>query len=123
MPGMRSERRRAASGNLVFQADVSNATENVQRRALLYRRRGHMWQELPADTEWWEVQIEPSDLKYIRVFPRAQWRRIANGSFLLPDIVGRINTRSFAGIARECVTRVHAISAVCAGMILSVVSC
>ncbi len=95
--------------HLVLRADVTNMAENVQRRALLYRRRGHMWRELPADTEWWEVQIEPSDLKFIRVFPRAQWRRLANGSFLLPDIVERIRTGSFTGLARECVTRVHAI--------------
>ena len=95
--------------HLVLQADLTNAAENDQRRALLYRRRGHMWRELPADTEWWEVQIESSDLNLIRVFPRAQWRRIADGSFLLPDVVERIRTRRFTGLAQECITKVHAI--------------
>lgn len=94
---------------LVFQADVTDTDENALRRALLYRRHGHMWQELPVDTEWWEVRIEPSDLKLIRVFPRAQWRRIANGSFLLPDVVERVRTRRFTGLAQECVTKLHAI--------------
>ena len=95
--------------HLVLQADLTNTAENDQRRALLYRRRGHMWRELPPDTEWWEVQIEPSDLRLIRVFPRAQWRRIADGSFLLPDVVERIRTQHFTGLAQECVTKVHAI--------------
>jgi hypothetical protein len=94
---------------LVLRADVTNAAENALRRALLYRRRGHMWHELPVNTEWWEVQIEPSDLKHIRVFPRAQWRRIANRSFLLVDVAERIRVQPFAGRVRECVTKVHAI--------------
>lgn len=96
--------------HLVFRADVTNAAENVLRQALLYRRRGHMWRELPADIEWWEVQIEPQDLKLIRVFARAQWRRIANGSFLLLDVAECIRTRLFAESVQECVTKVHAIS-------------
>jgi hypothetical protein len=95
---------------LVLQADVTDAAENALRRALLYRRRGHMWHELPANTEWWEVQIEPSDLKLVRIFPRAQWRRIANGSFLLIDVAERIRTQPFNGRVRECVIKVHAIS-------------
>jgi len=95
--------------HLVLRADVTTAAENALRRALLYRRRGHMWHELPVNTEWWEVKIEPSDLKLIRAFPRAQWRQIANGSFLLVDIAERIRTRPFTGHVRECITKVHAI--------------
>ena len=94
---------------LVLQADLRNAAENVLRRALLYRRRGPMWHELPVNTEWWEVQIDSSDLKHIRVFPRAQWRRIANGS-LLVDVAERIRVQPFAGRVRECIAKVHAIS-------------
>src|SRR6266852_4169505 len=67
--------------HLVLDADISNEQENALRRALLFRRRGHMWRELPADTQWWQVQIEPDDLARIRVFPRAHWRKIANGNF------------------------------------------
>lgn len=95
--------------HLVLHADVTNAAENALRRALLYRRRGHMWHELPANTEWWEVQIDPLDLKLIRVFPRAQWRRIASGSLWLLDVTARIRVGSFAGRIQECVTKVQAI--------------
>jgi hypothetical protein len=95
---------------LVLQADVTNAAENALRRALLYRRRRHMWRELPVNTEWWEIQIEPSDLKLIRVFPRAQWRRIAKGSLLLLDVTERIRTERSIRRAQKCLTKVHAIS-------------
>ena len=83
---------------------------NALRRALLFRRRGHMWRELPADTAWWEVQIEPEDLERIRVFPRAQWRKVANGSFLLRDIVRRIKTTPFRGRTRDFIAKVQALS-------------
>jgi hypothetical protein len=82
---------------LVMQADVTNDCENALRRALLFRRRGHMWRELPTDTQWWEVRLESDDLDLIRVFPRAQWRRVSNGSFQLIDIAERIATVDFPG--------------------------
>ncbi len=74
----------------VSNPDLSSEPENALRRALLFRRRESMWRELPADTEWWEVEISATDLSRVRVFPRAQWRRVASGSFLLSDIVQRI---------------------------------
>jgi hypothetical protein len=49
-----------------------------------------MWRELPRDTQWHEVEINQDDLKRIRVFPRAHWRKISSGSFLLSEIVKRI---------------------------------
>jgi hypothetical protein len=76
--------------SLVIHPDYSNATENAVRRALLFRRRGHMWRELPQDTQWWQVEIEPEDLERIRVFPRAQWSKISDGSYCIGDIVRRI---------------------------------
>ncbi len=82
---------------LVMEADVTNERENALRRALLFRRRGHMWRELPADTQWWEVTLDTDDLDLIRVFPRAQWRRVSNGSFQLTDITERITTVDFSG--------------------------
>jgi hypothetical protein len=95
---------------LVMESDVTNETENALRRALLFRRRGHMWRELPSDTQWWEVEIELSDLNLIRVFPRAQWRRVANGSFLLRDIAERIRTVRFKGRTRDFIAKVQALS-------------
>ena len=95
---------------LVLKADISNAGENALRRALLFRRRGHMWRELPADTQWWQVEFDPDDLQLIRVFPRAQWRRISNGSFQLTDIVERIRKVRFAGKTRDFISKVQSLS-------------
>ncbi|HYX69643.1 MAG TPA: hypothetical protein VE825_10960 [Terriglobales bacterium] len=75
---------------LVVEADLTNETENALRLALLFRRRAILWRELPSDTQWWEVQLEPADVNKVRVFPRAQWRRLASGSFLATDVVDRL---------------------------------
>ncbi len=96
--------------DLVLNADVTNDRENALRRALLFRRRGHMWRELPSDTHWWQVEIEQRDLPLIRVFPRAQWRKVADNSFLLTDIVHRIRTERFNGKTRDFIAKVHALS-------------
>lgn len=96
--------------DLVLGAQLEDESANALRRALLFRRRGHMWRELPSDTQWWEVQIEPEDLKRVQVFPRAQWRRVANGSFLLSDIVKRIRTKPFRGKTRDFISKVQALS-------------
>jgi hypothetical protein len=95
---------------LVLGAEITDETGNALRRALLFRRRGHLWRELPADTAWWEVQIEPEDLQRVRVFPRGKWRRVADNSFLLTDVVRRIKTRSFRGGTRHFITKVQALS-------------
>jgi hypothetical protein len=96
--------------HLVLDAELSDETGNALRRALLFRRRGHMWRELPANTQWCEVKIEPQDLERVRVFPRAQWRRVANGSFLLKDIVKRIKNKPFRGRTRNFIAKVQALS-------------
>ena len=75
---------------LVRRPNLQNSRENAVRQALLFLRRGAMWRELPADTRWYEVEITPEDLERIRFFPRAQWRRVAQGSFQLIDVVERI---------------------------------
>jgi len=95
---------------LVLSAQITDEAGNALRRALLFRRRGHMWRELPEDTQWWEVQIEPQDLERVRVFPRAQWRRVANGSFLLREIARRIKTKPFRGGTRDFIAKVQALS-------------
>ena len=51
------------------------------RRALFNIRHRALWKELPKDTQWFEAEIEMKDLARIRVFPRAQWRKFAFGSF------------------------------------------
>jgi hypothetical protein len=67
-----------------------DARENQMRRALLFRRRGKLWRELPKNTEWWEVELQPEDLARVRVFPRNHWRRFALDSFYLLDTIGRV---------------------------------
>jgi hypothetical protein len=96
--------------HLVLDSDIGNEQENALRRALLFRRRGHMWRELPPDIQWWQVQIEPADIAQIRVLRRGHWRRIANGKFELSDIVDRIRTRRFTGRTRELITQIQSLS-------------
>jgi len=79
--------------HLVGRPDLGSARENALRRALLFLRRGAMWRELPADTKWFQVDLTYQDLGRIRFFPRAQWRRVAQGSFYLKDIVERIREK------------------------------
>jgi len=95
---------------VVLQADITNERENALRRALLFRRRGHMWRELPADTQWWEVEIEGRDLGLINVFPRAQWRQLATNSFQLREIVDSIRSKRFSPGARDFIAKVQALS-------------
>jgi O-antigen/teichoic acid export membrane protein len=76
--------------SLVYHPNLENERENTIRRALLFRRRGRMWRELPKDTEWWQVQLGPGDVARIRAFPRKQWRAVADGSFYLNDLVDNI---------------------------------
>jgi O-antigen/teichoic acid export membrane protein len=80
-------------GDLVQHPDLGSHRENALRRALLFLRRGAMWRELPGNTKWFEVEVNDEDLARIRFFPRAQWRRVAQGNFYLKDVVGRIRQK------------------------------
>lgn len=73
--------------HLVSNPDLESARENDLRRALLFLRRGAMWRELPEDTHWFQVGVTSEDLDRVRFFPRAQWRRVAEGSFYLTDMI------------------------------------
>jgi O-antigen/teichoic acid export membrane protein len=79
--------------HIVTRPDVTNSKENAVRRALLFLRRGAMWRELPLDTKWFEVELTIEELSRVRFFPRAQWRRVARGSFYLTDVVERIRQK------------------------------
>ena len=83
--------------HLVEHSDLDNPHENFIRRALLFRRRGRLWRELPADTEWWEVELNPRDLKRLRSFPRNDWRRFAGRGFYLTEMIGRIEAELARG--------------------------
>ena len=77
---------------LVIKPDLDNAGENAKRRALLFIRHLSLWSELPEGTEWFEVEVRPADLGQIRVFPRAQWRKLARGNFTVTAVVERVRT-------------------------------
>jgi O-antigen/teichoic acid export membrane protein len=78
---------------IVHQPRLESPRENALRRALLFLRRGAMWRELPEDTMWYKVTLTRHDLERIRFFPRAQWRRVAEGSFYLTDMVECLRSR------------------------------
>lgn len=75
---------------IVLNPNLEDERENARRRNLLFRKRGGLWRELPADTEWWEVSIAPRALGRVRVFPRADWRRYSQRGFSLPLFAERI---------------------------------
>jgi hypothetical protein len=95
--------------SIVLNQDYSNPHENAIRRALLYRRRGHMMRELPSDTQWWQVELDAHDLAQVHVFPRAQWRKISNGSFRIGDVVERIRARNYRDGGDRVITKIQQI--------------
>ena len=78
---------------IVNHPDLTDEAENGLRRALLFRRRGTMWWELPEDRQWWEVEFEPADVERVSVFPRAHWRRLARGNFKALHVAERVRRR------------------------------
>lgn len=95
---------------LVSRPDFSNERENILRRALLYRRRGRLWRELPPDTEWWEVELTPVDLNRMRVFPRNQWLRYGVPNFLLPETAERIRNRILSNSGDAFIDKLRSLS-------------
>jgi O-antigen/teichoic acid export membrane protein len=79
--------------DIVMHPDLDNATENAKRRALFFVRHRALWDELPAGTEWYELELTTSDLAQIRVFPRAQWKTIAQGRFSILEVAESMKKR------------------------------
>jgi O-antigen/teichoic acid export membrane protein len=78
---------------LVENPNFENPEENAKRRALLFIRHLALWKELPDDTEWYEVEVGHADLPNIRIFPRAQWRQVAGGSFSAVEVAEGMRLR------------------------------
>lgn len=93
--------------DLVYNPNLANEDENAVRRALLYRRRGPMLRELPEDTQWWEIDLEPEELERINVFPRAQWRRLSDGNFQALHVAERIRGQLDDGKSSELLAKIH----------------
>ena len=92
------DRDRTQFAALVHNADTSDPQQNAICRALFYRRRGHMWNQLPRDTRWWQAALEDSDLDRLCVLARTHWRKIGGGNCLLRHVVEQIRRRDFHGV-------------------------
>jgi O-antigen/teichoic acid export membrane protein len=78
---------------VVITPNLDDACENAMRRALLFLRHLSLWREIPIGTEWYEVELSEADLRQIRVFPRAQWRKLAKGDFSITKVAGNMDAR------------------------------
>jgi O-antigen/teichoic acid export membrane protein len=95
---------------LVSHPDFSNERENVLRKALLYRRRGRLWRELPRDTQWWEVELTSPEIQRMRVFPRNQWLRYGVPNFLLTETAERIRGRILSNSSDAFIEKLRSLS-------------
>jgi hypothetical protein len=73
--------------------DLDDVSDNAIRRALLFIRHRSLWKEIPAGTDWYELEINDANLAQIRAFPRAQWRKLAKGRFAINNIAERMQSR------------------------------
>lgn len=103
------DRDRTLFESVVYEPDLSNPEENALRRALLFRRRGPMWRELPPDTQWWEVDFKPEEANRVKVFPRAQWRTVARGNFNAVHVAERLRALCNAQNPSPFVLKVQAL--------------
>jgi len=101
--------------HLVTHPDLTDERENAIRRALLFHRRGRLWRELPQDTEWWEVELDPEDLKRVRIFARNHWLRYGAPSFLLLDTVEAVRAQIGHRSRDHFVRKLRSLSAEMAG--------
>jgi hypothetical protein len=75
---------------IVTDPNLKDPRANAKRRALLFMRHLALWREIPVGTEWYEVEVNEADLGHIRVFPRAQWRRLARGNFSIKEVADNL---------------------------------
>ena len=78
---------------IVLNPNLEDKAQCSARRSLLALRHRALWRELPNDTEWYEAEVGTADLPRIRVFPRAQWARIALGNFSITKVAERVRSR------------------------------
>jgi hypothetical protein len=94
---------------LVHDPRLDDDAENALRRALLYRRRATMWRELPVDTQWWDIELDSQDLERINIFPRAQWRSIAQGNFRALHVAELIRRHFDPAKPNDLSAKIHAL--------------
>src|SRR5581483_7459016 len=76
--------------DLVMTPNLAEPVENTKRRALPFIRHLALRKALPSDTAWFEVELRRNELQHVRVFPRAQWRKLAQGNYSVPTVAERI---------------------------------
>ncbi len=81
---------------LVVSPNLEDAAENAKRRALFFVRNLALWNELPGDTEWYEVELSAAETARVRVFPRAQWRNLSQRSFAITEVAEHMRTHQHA---------------------------
>ena len=91
------ERFRDVMEQMVTAPDLKDDIQSQVRRAFFNIRHRSLWNELPADTQWFEAEIRVQDLHRVHVFPRAQWRKLALGDFGLRQISERMLEPSYRG--------------------------
>jgi len=79
--------------NIVKNPNFGDPDENAKRRALLFVRHLYLWKEIPRNTAWYEIEITGENLANVHMFPRAQWRKVANGRFSTLQIADGIRKR------------------------------
>lgn len=75
--------------SIVYTPDLASAEQNTKRRALFELMHAALWNELPRDTVWYEAELRQEDLERVRVFPRAQWRKLARGDYAIARVAER----------------------------------
>jgi len=78
---------------IIMHPNLADAGENAKRRAIHLLRHLTLWNEIPEDTQWYEVRINPMALEQVKVFPRAQWRKLARGNFAITRITEDLRAR------------------------------
>lgn len=81
---------------LVVKPNLEDPAENAKRRALFFVRNLALWNELPVDTQWYEVELQPADLGRVRAFPRAHWRSLSQSSYAMTEVAEQMRTRQDA---------------------------
>lgn len=100
------DRDRQQFETLVYAPDLTSVHENAVRQALLFRRRGAMWRELPSDIQWWDIHPDEDDMERINVFPRAQWRTISDGNFKAVRVAERIRKQLEKGETNDLLAKI-----------------
>ncbi len=63
---------------LVDAPDLSNRTENAERRHLLSAYRAYVFDELPRHISWYRAVLERNEVRHIRYIDYSYWNELSN---------------------------------------------